>query len=380
MSLAMPQLTNTWLPRDQVEKMKRSSHKKGLTGKLGQLKPPPRLSSPGRRPRSRALATFTLTLAASVIAVVACGPTREEVMMEPRPRPLKVFNDCASTIARGHFKNIGFNDKQKLSVRFCQASPEDGGEIKSLEHPVRFRLANRNGDLAVHLRVGVILPEGIQGKAISETEKRLGECKTKIEQIWRKSKLGVGLDLKFPTSQEKLEQGIDQELVLAIDDKAHSREFPSFRMTLWPEQGRLFPLHYRTSDVVTCAKNHRGQPQELESCYGKARESAAAESDLFCAHVAVLVGHWLGLPAQGSEAGICLAGPSDGGSGASANVDERTTFMQSAATLQGMPPADSTKFWKEARFAISDLKTILAPACPSVATSTKNKASSLAKK
>lgn len=322
---------------------------------------------------------FPLSVATCLVAVVACGPSQDHATIEVLPKgPLgKAIGRCSDQL-RGKTKIVGSLDSETgLNVAICEIKPDSENDQKSyrmVNYPIRYRVTNQGGRLIVGLNIGVHLPEDMPRRTRVEVGNVLrDQCLSQLQNVWASSLKTRSTDLRIELASypvdPQTEKKIDQSLAI-ISAPEGSRgdskeENPSFLLAAWPEEGVLYP-YGRAEDKKACSK--MASEAEKTECLSQ-RKFLANQN--FCAAFAIRMVQWLGLTPDAELQKRCVD-PEHPGDWV---VEEQTADPQSRTVLSDSftqiphstkPTGKNTwgkAFWENAKFSVTDIKTILSPAC-----------------
>ena len=308
----------------------------------------------------RGLFTIGLTVAASVIAVVACGPNGNNAVVIHQNDGSKVTAASACVSKLSHFKarvddKVTINGKAP-TVSMCEATDVDpsgyakpnGDASKPTARPaykvktesVRFSVGSTEKQLAISMKIGLLFPNGTPKETSDAAVAKIKSfCLPPLQDSWAASQSVVDLQVDLEAVGDTFNGDQTVELV-AADEKLDLASRPIFVLGLRPDRGQLVPNPLLTADCLKSTDCRLSFPASVNA--------------RFCSSFGLLVGEFLGLQSQESQTETCKATAAP----ASADAPLTDGFMK-AEGLQD----DPAQFWKRARFSKADLKTILGPAC-----------------
>jgi hypothetical protein len=320
----------------------------------------------------RGLFTLTLSVAASVIAVAACGPANNNVATIHRNdgKPTQ-SNACIAKLSHYSAKiDEKVTVKGKAStVEMCEADdvdpsgyakPNDNASkpnarpaYKTRTENIRYTIGSSDKNLAISLNLGLLFPDGTpKDTSAAAVDRVMKFCVVPFEQTWTASQKVVALTIKVGATTDAASYDQTIELV-AGNQKLDLASSPLFVLGSRPERGQLV-LNTAPVPGSECAKS-----AECRLAF------AASQNARFCSSFGLLIGEYLGLSSQESKNANCKAAAAP-----AAGTDELSGGFMAAEGLQN----DPAQFWQRARFSKDDIKTILGPACDGNPTQTSAKA------
>jgi hypothetical protein len=304
----------------------------------------------------RGVVTLGLSIVATFVAVVSCGPQGggQATVKVGAPEPVVTpFSQCKEQISRYTGRVDGAKPAASGEAgpmkKICEVSDpdiprtlsEDGNPVKpfiyqATDVPLRYSVSTVEGRLEIYLKLGVDVPESLS-KEDSDIAMSLlkSVCVEQIKAAWDAKSLGVDIHIDLESTRVESFDANSADQILYLTDSGLSDA--SLIMFNWPDRGALY-LHGRKTEVDKCIN-----PNEKAKC--KAIERAASNQK-FCRSFSRNVGQWLGLDAQEIRDGKCTA-------------------PVKAQTTPANPSEKKTdsNFMQDAKFKGTDVRTILGPAC-----------------
>lgn len=290
-----------------------------------------------------------LTTLATLLTVVACGPTKDYVPVSVKPgTPLsQALQKCSEEIRPSKAKVI------TSSTTMCEVGRD--GLYARVAHTFRYDVQSQGSTLRLSVKPALEYSTDVTKQTDTAVKDVIGEvCQERIAGVFQRSVSRSSARLAFEIKIDD-EATADSPLLdlRAVEGGAE----PAFVIKTWPDRAQLYPFGLK-KDTDRCAK----LPTDIEKsrCRWAAIEAA---NEPFCAQLAVLAGHWLGLkspkdpkckdaPAateQNREVGAAKPRP-----------EPESAYMKGAYEME---PKD---FFAKASLSRADLKAVFAPACTSV--------------
>ncbi len=197
-------------------------------------------------------------------------------------------------------------------------------------------------------------------------------CDEKIEGLWGQDKRGPRLQIQFllgETANSRRDRE-NEDVVASVHDLTlvgNPQKFEALHLEHWPEAAG-FHLFESEKASDQCIARNTGIPAKIRACQAEAKKLFSGQNLRFCANLAVMVGHYLGL-SEDSQRGSCEPkiepDPEEGSVTLPAQIacqppEKPVSFME-AANLKGN---EGECFWKNVSFAAGDKKKVIfAGAC-----------------
>ncbi|MES2963233.1 MAG: hypothetical protein V4760_05040 [Bdellovibrionota bacterium] len=295
-----------------------------------------------------------LTTLATLLTVVACGPSKDYVPVKTVPgTPIgQAFAKCAEEIRPSKAKVVN------ATVSICEVGKD--GLYAKVQHTYRYDVQSASSQLQLSIKPGVDYDSEVT-KTTHESVKSVlaNVCVGRIDGVFQRSlkKGGVSVAMTFNLSvDEEPATGspmIELGAVTGGPEKA-------FVIKTWPDRARIYPDGLK-KDTDRCAK----LPVEIERrrCHWAAIEAA---NEPFCAQLAVLTGHWLGLKApKGSDPHCKETSPVAGDRTSEAAAKPVPKPESDSVYMKGAYEMEPKEFFAKAALSRADLKSVFAPACSS---------------
>jgi hypothetical protein len=325
-----------------------------------------------------------ITLVATLLTVVACGPRKDYVPFERVPQTAvgKTLAQCQARLSAG--KGIRISE-QSRPVTVCesettgQRSPDDPfGNQKPQKTEAVYKLVDQNarynveknstGNVAIRISIGVVFPDSLQDeKANKETRQAIAhiiaeQCFPKIKGVMDRSSKERPIDLAISFFPRKANVSYDQNItIVAASDPTSSRL--AYSLANRPKSP---PMYLTISPEVEAACKETADP---EAC-GHTVESFERSNDPFCRDFGQVVGQWLGLQPDPLMQTTCQvandpAKPKPAPTGAPTAVPNTAAKPTEPAFMHQLASAKmGDDFWNTAKFSQDELGQILSPACP----------------
>ena len=305
----------------------------------------------------QSLLTITLTVLASIAAVVACGPTNEatgvRVIAKDGSRAL------AESCGRGLQRRLQVEVKPGTrTVALCAAEESEPTKTPSyrvVNQGLRYSVGKGDRNrLVVYLRIGVNFPEEAKKETRDHATWVLTNvCAKSLDKVWKASATGVELAVKFVDAESASADADDPQLYLADSPSAPQSAAdakPRLVNAIWPDRGELLPFGDDAERKACLAKAKTAT--ERDQCK---RQTMIDANQRFCANFVVLAGHFLGINEDEAVAGRCEDSKELRGGVA------KSALQAGAEVAAG--PAAVESFFKNARFTKSDVSSVIEPAC-----------------
>jgi hypothetical protein len=299
----------------------------------------------------QSLLTISLTVVASVVAVVACGPASDSTKV----RTLPVGHRAAESCSRGMQRRLQIEVKpESRSVTFCASDDEsiEKPKYRAVKQGLRYSIGKGDRQrLVVSLKVGVNFPEETKKETRTWASWVLTNvCAKSLEKIWKDSTPTADLKVSFIDAEVAAADSDDPQLYLASVPQTNADAKPRFVNAIWPDRGELVPF---------------GDEEQRKACLGKAKSSSDKDqckrqalidsNQRFCANFVVLAGHFLGVSEDAAADEKCESTAELRGGIA------KSALRGDVEIASGKPLVEN--FFKNVRFLKSDVATILEPAC-----------------
>lgn len=302
--------------------------------------------------------TLPLTTIATLLTVVACGPTKDYVPIGVAPgTPLgQAVVACTNEIRPSTAKVV------TSTVAICEVGAD--GLYAKTDHTFRYDVQSVSGRLRLSVKPGLDLGTEATPQARAAVKSVIDNvCVKRINSVFQRSFKRGGMDaIVFNLAID--EKPVADSPMIDLADVSGTPE-TQYVMKGWPDRARVFPYGLK-KDNDTCEKVSK-TADEKQRCRWAAVEAA---NEPFCAQLAVISGHWLGLKAPKSETRC---------KDKSVTPDDATSGAEVASTAgkpQPKPEADSVymkggyemdpkEFFAKATLSNADLKAVFAPACTS---------------
>jgi hypothetical protein len=339
---------------------------------------------------TRAAITLPITSFATLLAFVACGPTKDYVTVQQQPRSAlsKAIESCQSGI-KPSLKRV---EKDK-SVKLCRINPEAGADRTKeskpelLDEPYFYEVSKLSEQgreqIKITVPIGVTLPDSTSEKTRSTVIQQLQHvCGSSIRKVFgrslRANLLALELDYKLVNKTDDLNGSQEAMNQLDLVQVGSDAVYPVFEMQAFSGGARFF-VSGDPREESRC-KSISGTADDKKNC----RRLAYKASNLkFCRQLTKMTGAWLGLSDIATEAKACgvkpeAAAASDANAGtetpAADNTNEAANEGAKAEIAKPVAPRESKfmkaaseedpkAFFENAKLEIPDLVTILSPAC-----------------
>ena len=337
------------------------------------------------------LLTVFLVVGLTVIGVAACGPSRSEVPLLKRPRAVKALDTCAQSIGKRAWKTVGATSGAASgsgtsgvsTTPICKEVLDPVTGKKKYQWSTEefgYRLgANDRNQMSVQVTVQIL----VTGAAADATQKTVDAiektCGNEIRGLWKKERLSSTLDVKFSSLLEsgRREAGSTSPNAHLLVLNGDTQKGDGVYIEHWSDRARFYPNGTRREDIVTCDTKFAQDPIGRGECY-KNLFAVAEEANMnFCADVAIMVGHYLGLAPEVSgpcaPTPIVAPSPSPAPTPSPAPSTMPSTMLASTTTKSASdasfmkaataPENRGESFWKTVRFTDADRKTITDRGC-----------------
>ena len=298
--------------------------------------------------------TLPLTTMATLLAVVACGPTKDYVPVQAAAPTIvnQAFADCRDGLAASKAVVVS------ATTKVCEIGAN--GNYGWVEHKANYDIQKRNGDLRLHLKVSTVYVDGIAKEIKDQVSTVITEsCLPEINKVFNRSIKagGVGVDINVSSDPQPTGQAQDPFMQLQL---VPSTPEVTIVMANWADRARLYPFGLK-KDIDVC--NQLPTPIEQSRCrWSKVREANME----FCSQMAVATGHWLALPTpRGSESHCKDETPETTTTTTPATSPSKPTLPGDVPYMKGAHDLPPTEFFSKASLSRADLKTISSPACAS---------------
>ncbi|MEK7355151.1 MAG: hypothetical protein AAB250_01785 [Bdellovibrionota bacterium] len=295
--------------------------------------------------------TLPLTTLATLLTVVACGPTKDYVPVNLVPgTPLgQAFAKCTEEIRPSKAKVV------TTSVSICEEGKD--GLYAKVAHTFRYDVQSSSGQLRLSIKPALEYTGDVTKQTHSAVKTVLGDiCMKRIDSIFQRSlkRGGVSVDVAFNVNVDDKPSSDSPVMELSELDGPET----TFVIKTWAHRARLYPYGLK-KDMETCAK----QPTDPEKarCRWAAVEAA---NEQFCVQLAVLTGHWVGLKTPKGADQHCKE-PAAVASAAAAPSKPAPPAEADSIYMKGAYEMEPKEFFAKAALSRSDLKAVFAPACTS---------------
>lgn len=230
------------------------------------------------------------------------------------------------------------------NVLVCKVTAE--GKNRAESQPVRFSVRAQNKAFKIHLRTEVELPTGVEKKIREGVFSQLRSCFHQFQEVWRRSDLGVDLDIvlvgESGEESSSSDEIFDQLLTFVRVTDAPEGDL-GFVLNSHSDGARFWPVG-QGEDLKNCSQKDKYKQRRCEN------EMKTQANAAFCQQLAQTAAGWLGLNEPQAVQDRC--------GDPTFTVGSKRGFR--TATFAAQTPEE---FWKQAYFSQTDLETILSPVC-----------------
>lgn len=293
-----------------------------------------------------------LTTLATLLTVVACGPTKDYVPIKVAPgTPLgQAVQKCSEEIRPSKAKVV------TTSVSICEVGKD--GIYAKVNHTFRYDVQSATGLLRLSVRPGIEYSTDVtKGTDAAVKDVVADVCGKAINGIFQRSlqRSGMGGNLDFNVIIDE-KAGSDSPLLDLHEIEGRPQK--TFVAKAWPDRAELYPFGLK-KDTDVCEK----LPKESEksACRWVAIQAA---NQPFCQELAALAGHWMGLKIKDAHCKDTSAAADDSQAAAKPNPkpDADSAYMKGAFEMS------PKEFFEKAALSRADLKSVFSPACSSFRT------------
>jgi hypothetical protein len=335
----------------------------------------------GQKQKNPSIFNVGLTIAASLIAVVACGPRQKDYVPITKPMTTvqaKGVASCRQQLARKQV-HIPKDASSAKGFALCGLPPGSvDPKARALsQQTVRYSVTSAGERFDVNMNVELSLPDKMPTESATLVRSALYGCQDEINRTWRRSssetRLRLNLSLIDPLPQSSTSQNLVEQRIRLVDSVGANGE-ATFIMSQWPDKSALH-LSPQSADLRDCLALPAGKQV---ACTKKALNTLNAG---FCADFSMMVNQWAGLDGDESLVKACAAitaqTPSPTAKRGSAELASLgdITPVEKARTLPLMKAysaIDAQTYFEEARLSNDEVMQILTPACPDLKDANKD--------
>lgn len=305
--------------------------------------------------RPSAAYLLPLTTLAVMLTVVACGPNKDYVPVKVLPgTPIaQAFSSCADEIRPSKARVID------APVAVCEVGKD--GLYGMVNHTYRYSVQTASSKLQLSINPDLEYVTEV-GKDIDAQVKSILTyvCLPEIDAIFERSlKMnGVTIDMSFNVNMTDSSSSTDAPL---IEFAAGTGSDGALVISTRPDGAQLYPTGHK-ADKDKC--NAISDPNAKRACL---RAAVVSANQPFCAQMAVMTGHWLGLKLPKGADAHCkeTAAADDAGLGSGSAKPTPPKPETDSVYMKGASQMSPKDFFEKASLSRADLKTIFSPACSS---------------
>ena len=314
------------------------------------------------------LLTLFLIGGVTAITAAACGPSNSGVTVLPLPHGLRQMNICANNIGMRESKAVGTGAVMKAgeapivaTTTMCkQVYVKGQKQYRWAPEEYGYKLGandQKQMNIDVAIQIYVVDKNTDQTTALSNTISEL--CTNQIQALWPTARLGSTLKVSINpyvqdgSFQSRKNSSSSHVLILRGDDAS------GYVIDHWSDRARLTTVIGADPEYKACMEKNQGDPRTVLVCPDEAFARINASNAPFCAEVAQMVGHYLGLAqgidksCDGKEEAAPLPHP------AQKVIQPVQTFMRSI----GLAGNVGENFWKNVSFTDSDRRIVVDRGC-----------------
>ena len=314
------------------------------------------------------LLTLFLIGGVTALTAVACGPSMSTVPVLQAPRGVRQMNVCASLIGSRESKVVGMGAAVKdgaapisSTTAICKQVYDQSGtkSYKWSTEDFGYKMgANDRNQMNIDLAIEVLILEKKTDEAQPIVKKISDLCRPQIEALWPKARLGSSLNVSVDSVvldgafQYRKKTKSSHLLVLSGNENS------GYVIDHWSNRARFNNSVSTNPDYITCIAKNAKNPTAQYNCATEIYPKLDASNNPFCAEVAVMVGHYLGL-SQGLDKDCGqVEAPAPRTKDAVAKVPTKS-FMNSAANIN----ETGADFFKSVAFTDADRRTVIDRGC-----------------
>lgn len=326
--------------------------------------------------------TLPVVTFATLLAVVACGPSKDHVTVKTGDETpfSKAVESCEGTLKSSQ-KHV-----QQQSVVLCRISDEAAqdrtkeSKPELVQHQYFYEVSKsddrskRQSRVQVKFKVGVSLPSTLSEKAedailLQLKDEKDGVCGRELSAFYQRSvrRLPVEIKASYFIVSDSPSATIDDYNSLDLKLTGGEAGYPIFEMSSFVEGAKFYPsgdpVEKKRCDSIS------GTESEKRKCWS---DSFVRSNAKFCRQLVKMTGVWLGLTNEDSERKAC---------GVSEAVTVKKAEAEAVATKEPANPTrsnksefmksaseqDPTEFLKTAALSKEDLATVLSDSCTGLA-------------